>query len=171
MPKKILLVIEIVSQSFLLANLQFNSGSGKQALGVVPVWQLHQWHLENELLSFSLISSEYITKNPFSAYILVPTNHNCLWIIRDAFVQMMLPQKQMVVIASSLPQHRNQTLHHKPHFVSWGQEHRRRGNRPRFWNPELDRFIKPMSCSWNIAEKCFVDWQRKWPQGKARRAN
>lgn len=171
MPKKILLVIEIVSQSFLLANLQFNSGSGKQALGVVPVWQFHQWHLENELLSFSLISSEYITKNPFSAYILVPTNHNCLWIIRDAFVQTMLPQKQMAVIASSLSQHRNQTLNHKPHFVSWGQEHRRRGNRPRFWNPELDRFIKPMSCSWNIAEKCFVDWQRKWPQGKARRAN
>lgn len=113
--KKSLLVTQKVSQSFLLANLQFNSGSGKQALEVVPVWQWHRWHLENELLSFSLISSEYITKNPFSAYILVPTNCNCLWIIRDAFVQMMLPQKQMVVIASFYPQHRNQTLNHKTH--------------------------------------------------------
>ena len=127
--KKSLLVTENVSQSFLLANLQFNSGSGKQALEVVPVWQLHRWHLENELLSFSLISSEYITKTLFSAYILVPTNCNCLWIIRDAFVQMMLPQKQMVVIASFYPQHRNQTLNHKNHFVAWGQEHRRRGKK------------------------------------------
>lgn len=39
---------------------------------------MHQWHLEHELLGFSYISNEYIPKNPFSAYILVPTNRNCL---------------------------------------------------------------------------------------------
>lgn len=35
--KNLLLVVEDVSQSFLLANLPFNSGSGKQALEVVRV--------------------------------------------------------------------------------------------------------------------------------------